>query len=117
MKSSLVLTVAGAFYALMGVAGFFMSGGYDYIAFGGGVVTLALGILFLLTRNAPASQTRNAIFTVAWLATLGVALNALYGQFSGTYMDTAAGYIPGLVMLAFAVWFFLAGRANMSSGS
>lgn len=116
MKSSLVLTIAGAFYILMGVAGFFLSGGYDYIAFGGSILTLALGILFLLTRNAPASQTRNAIFTAAWLATLGVGLNALYGQFSGTYMDTAAGYIPGVVMLGLAVWFFLVGRANMSTG-
>ena len=115
MKSSLVLTVAGAFYALMGVAGFFMSGGYDYVAYGGSILALALGILFLLTRNAPASQTRNAIFTAAWLATLGVALNALYGQFAGTYMDTATGYIPGLAMLALAVWFFLAARANMSA--
>ena len=117
MKSSLVLTVAGVFYILTGIAGFFMGGGYNYTAFAGGVVAVALGVLLLLARNAPASITLDAVFTGAWIATLGVGLNALYGQFSGTYMDTAAGYIPGVVMLGLAVWFFLSGRANMSSGA
>ena len=116
MKSSLVLTVAGAFYVLTGIAAFFMGGGYNYAAFAGGIVAVALGILLLLARNAPASKTLDAVFAGAWIATLGVGLNALYGQFSGNYMDTAAGYIPGVVMLGLAVWFFLASRANESTG-
>lgn len=116
MKSTLVLTVAGAFYVLTGIAGFFASGGYNYAAFAGGVIAIGLGILLLLARNAPASKTLDAIFTGAWVATLGVGLNALYGQISGTYMDTAAGYIPGVVMVGLAVWFFLASRASASTG-
>ena len=117
MKSSLILTVAGIVFLLSGLAIFFMAGGYDYYAFAGGVVSIALGVVFLMARNAPASTARNAIFMGGTLATLGGGLNALYGQWSGTYMGTAVGYIPGVVFLAFAVWFFLAGRANMSSGA
>ena len=117
MKPSLILTVAGIVFLLSGLAAFFMTGGYDYFAFGSGVLSIALGTVFLMARNAPASTARNAVFMGGTLATLGSGLSALYGQWSGTYMDTAVGYIPGVVFVAFAVWFFLVGRANMSSGA
>ena len=124
MKPKLLLTIAGAYYLLDGLAGFFMVSGFDFIAWGYSIFCMSLGALFLMTRgeesskarNAPASKTLDAVFAGAWIATLGVGLNALYGQFSGNYMDTAAGYIPGVVMLGLAVWFFLASRANESTG-
>ncbi|NOH03774.1 MAG: hypothetical protein HND47_18325 [Chloroflexi bacterium] len=116
MKSSLVLTVASVLYILGGIAGFFMAGGYDYIAYGGAVAYLSLGILFWLVRDIPASKALNAVMLTGTIATFGGSLVALYGQYSGTYMDTAVGYIPGLVYLGLAVWFFIVGRANMSTG-
>lgn len=117
MKPKLLLTVAGILYLLGGIAGFFMSGGYDYVAYGGAVAYLSLGMLFWLARDIPASKALNAVMITGFIATFGGSLVALYGQYSGTYMDTAAGYIPGLVYLGLAVWFFLAGRANMSAGA
>jgi len=117
MKPSLILTVAGIVFLLGGLAGFFATGGYDYYAFGSGVLSIALGVVFLMARTAPASKPRDAIFMGGFLATLGSGLSALYGQWSGTYMDTAVGYVPGVVFVAFAVWFFLVGRANMSTST
>ena len=114
MKPKLLLMVAGVLFVLGGIAGFFMAGGYDYTAYGGAVAYLSLGVLFWLARDIPTSRALNAILTIGFIATLGGSLVALYGQYSGTYMDTAVGYIPGLLYLGLAVWFFLAGRANMS---
>ncbi len=115
MKPKILLTVAGVLFLGMGVTGFFMTGDYDYFAYNGGVFALALGVLFLLARNAPASKTLDAILITGFLAGLGMGLNALYGQWSGNYMDTAVGYIPGLVWLGLAVWFFLVWRGNRSA--
>jgi hypothetical protein len=116
MKQKLLLTVASVLFVLGGIAGFFMVGGYDYIAYGGAVAYLSLGVLFWLARDIPASKALNAVMVAGFIALLGGSLVALYGQYSGTYMDTTAGYIPGLVYLGMAVWFFLVGRANMSTG-
>jgi hypothetical protein len=116
MKPKLLLTVAGMLFILGGIAGFFMVSGYDYTAYGGAVAYLSLGVLFWLARDIPASRALNAVMVTGFFATLGGSFVALYGQYSGTYMDTAVGYIPGLIYLGIAVWFFLAGRANMSSG-
>jgi hypothetical protein len=117
MKPQLLLTVASVLFVLGGIAGFFMVGGYDYTAYGGAVTYLSLGVLFWLARDIPASRALNVIMLTGTIATFGGSLVALYGQYSGAYMDTAVGYIPGLVYLGLAVWFFLAGRANMSAGA
>lgn len=116
MKPKLLLTVAGVLYFFGGIAGFFTVPGYDYNAYGAAVLTISLGVLFWLARDIPVSKALNAVMLTGTIATLGGSLVALYGQYSGTYMDTAIGYIPGLVWLAIGVWFFLVGRANMSSG-
>ncbi len=117
MKPKLLLTVAAVLYVLGGMAGFFMAGGYDYTAYGGAVAYLSLGVLFWLARDIPVSKALNAVMLTGTIATFGGSLVALYGQYSGAYMDTAVGYIPGLVFLGIAVWFFLVGRANMLSSS
>ena len=117
MKPKLLLTVASVLYVLGGIAGFFMVSGYDYNAYGGAVAYLSLGVLFWLARDIPVSRALNAILTIGFIATLGGSLVALYGQYSGAYMDTAVGYVPGLVYLGIAVWFFLVGRASMSTGA
>lgn len=117
MKPKLLLMVASVLYILGGIAGFFMVSGYDYTAYGGAVAYLSLGVLFWLARDIPVSKALNAVMLTGTIATFGGSLVGLYGQYSGTYMDTAVGYVPGLVYLGLAVWFFLAGRANMSTGA
>ena len=117
MKPKLLLSVAGVLFILGGIAGFFMAGGYDYVAYGGAVAYLSLGMLFWLARDIPVSKALNAVMLTGTIATFGGGLVALYGQYSGTYMDTAVGYIPGLMYLGLAVWFFLVGRANMSTST
>ncbi len=116
MQAKLLLTIAAVLFVLGGIAGFFMVSGYDYAAYGGAVAYLSLGILFWLARDIPASKALNSVMLTGTIATFGGSLVALYGQYSGSYMDTAAGYIPGLAYLGLAVWFLLAGRANMSAG-
>ena len=117
MKPKLLLTVTGVLYLLSGLAGFFIVSGYDYNAYGAAVLGIAFGVLFWLARDLPASKALNAVLIAGLIATFGGSLVALYGQWSGTYMDTAVGYIPGLVWLGLAVWFFLVGRANMSTAA
>jgi hypothetical protein len=117
MQPKLLLTIAAVLFVLGGIAGFFIVNGYDYAAYGGAVAYLSMGVLFWLARDIPASKALNAVILTGTIATFGGSLVALYGQYSGTYMDTAVGYIPGLLYLGLAIWFFLVGRANMSSGS
>ena len=117
MKPKLLLTFTAAFYLLGGVAGFFMAGGYDYNAYEAAVLTTAFAVLFWMARDLPASKALTAVLLAGFIVNFGGSLVALYGQWSGTYMDTAIGYIPGLVWLGLAVWFFLVGRANMSTAA
>ncbi len=114
MKPKLLFTIASILYFLGGLFSFFQPGGFDYYLYSLGVLSVAIGILFWLVRDAPASKTLNAVFLTGTLASGLGALVALYGQFSGTYMDTPVGYVPGLIYLALAAGFFLVGRANMS---
>ncbi len=113
MKPKLFLTIAGAWFLIEGVTGFFMGGGFDFFTFGFNVFSITMGILCLLTRNEPVSNARNAVFQTGLLATLGISLVAYYAQWSGLFMDSPAGYIPPTLWLIVAIGFFLVGRANM----
>ena len=114
MKPKLFLTIAGAYFLLDGLAGFFMVNGFYFIAWAYSIFCMSLGALFLMTRNEPASKTRNAIFMVGFLSSFAVSLIAYYAQWSGKFMDSPAGYIPPTLWLLAAVGFFLVGRKNMS---
>ena len=118
MKPKIVLTVASVLYFLLTLASFFMTGdGFNFLAYLAIVFALCVAMLFWSVRNAPPSQTLNAIlFTGFLMFSLG-SLIAFYGQWSGNYMDSPLGYLEGVAWLAMAVWFFLAGRANKSAGA
>lgn len=113
MKPKLFLTIAGAYFLLDGLAGFFMVSGFDFIAWSYGIFCMSLGALFLMTRNEAASTARNAIFMTGFLASFFVSLVAYYAQWGGLFMDSPAGYIPPTLWLIVAIGFFLVGRANM----
>ncbi len=115
MKPKLFLTLAGAYFLLDGLAGFFMVSGFDFIAWAYSIFCMSLGVLFLMTRNEEASKARNAIFMTGFLASFAVSLIAYYAQWSGQFMDSSAGYIPPTLWLIVAIGFFLVGRANMSA--
>ncbi len=117
MKTKLMLTIAGVYYLLDGLAGFFMVNSFDFIAWAYGIFCISLGVLFLMTRKEEPSKARNAIFMTGFLSSFGVALIAYYAQWSGLFMDSPAGYIPVSLWLIVAIGFFLVGRANMSTNA
>ena len=113
MKPKLFLTIAGAFFLLDGLAGFFIVSGFDFITWAYNIFCMSLGALFLMTRNEAASTARNAVFMTGFLASFFVSLAAYYAQWSGLFLDSPAGYIPPTLWLLVAIGFFLVGRANM----
>ncbi len=115
MKPKLMLTIAGVYYLLDGLAGFFMVSGFDFIAYGYSIFCMSLGALFLMTRNEAPSKARNAIFMTGFLSSFGAALVGFFAQWSGKFMDSPVGYIPVSLWLIVAIGFFLVGRANMST--
>ena len=115
MKPKLFLTIAGAWFLIEGVTGFFMGGGFDFFTFGFNVFSITMGILCLLIRNEPAPKARNAVFLTGFLATLGISLTGYYAQWSGVFMDSPVGYVPPTLWLIVALGFLLVGRANMSA--
>ena len=115
MKPKVMLTIAGVFFLLDGLAGFFMVNGFDFIAYGYSIFCMSLGALFLMTRSEESSKARNAIFVTGFLSSFAVALIGFYAQWSGKFMDSPAGYIPVSLWLVVAIGFFLVGRANMSA--
>lgn len=115
MKPNLFLTIAGVYYLLDAVAEIFQPDGFDFTPYAYVVFGLSFGALLLLIRNEPASKTRDAIFMSGFLSSLGIGLIAFYAQWSGTFMDSAVGYISPLLWFLVATGFFLVGRANMSA--
>jgi hypothetical protein len=114
MKPKLMLTIAGAYYILDAIAELFQPDRFDFAPYAYSVFGLSFAVLFLLTRNEPASKARDAIFMSGFLSSLGVGLVAFYAQWAGTFMDTAVGYISPLLWFLVAAGFFLVGRANKS---
>ncbi len=115
MKTKTLLAVVGVLYVLSGISEFFLVPGFEFTTYSDAVGTLSLGVLFWLMRNVPPSKALNGVLIVGFLATFGWSLVALYSQWNGTFMDSAVGYIPGLIWMGLAVWFFLAWRGNKSA--
>ena len=119
MKPKLVLTVASVLYLVLGLYGFFAvaAGEFNFQAYLSVVFTFCLSFLFWRSRNAPVSKSLDAVLFTGLLAFFAGGILALYAQWSGNYLDTAYGYFESLFWLAMAVWFFLVGRVNMSTGA
>lgn len=117
MKPKLMLTIAGIFYLLDGLAAFFMVANFDFIAWAYGIFCLSLGALFLMSRNEAASRARNAIFIAGLLSSLGTSLAAYFAQWSGKFLDSPVGYLPPTLWLLVAIGFFLVRRANLPASA
>ena len=117
MKPKLMLTIAGVYYVLDGLAGFFMVSGFDFITYAYSIFCMSLGVLFLIVRSESASKARDAIFITGFFSSFGVAVVGFYAQWSGKFIDSPAGYIPVSLWLIVAIGLFLIGRANMSTSA
>jgi len=129
MKLNVVFTIAGVFMIVLGLAALLapaammaaafsegaVSTGYLMTVRFGGVEMLGLGLIAWLVRNAAASEARDEVtlgFTIYFALH---ALTSLYGQFADT--TTSVHWVAATIQALFAVSFFLAGRANMSTSS
>jgi hypothetical protein len=123
MKPNLVLSVSTIFLALSGLAFLFAPDAMTFgtlgnaspavitalRAFGG--VSVALGILNWMARNAEASTARDAIFLGN---TFGFALTAVILVLGFVSGAPASILIFAVIDALFAIGFFIVGRANMS---
>lgn len=80
-----------------------------------GVEMLGLGLIAWLVRNADASKARDGVtlgFTIYFALH---ALTSLYGQI--TDKGTSLLWVAATIQALFAIGFFMAGRANMSTNA
>lgn len=130
MKLNLVFTVAAVLMVLLGLAQLLAPAAMVAAAYSGvtpstahlmtirftGVEMLGLGLIAWLVRNTDASKARDGVtlgFTIYFALH---ALTSLYGQF--TDPSTSLHWLMATIQALFAVGFFMAGKASMStSGS
>jgi hypothetical protein len=118
MKPKIILTVASVMYLLLTFAGFFMIGGeFNFLAYLGVGLVFSIAILFWSVRNAPASQTLDAVLLLGFLTFFLGSLVAFYAQWSGNYADSPVGNLEGAAWLSMSVWFLLVRRANKSASA
>ena len=130
MKLNLVFTAAAILLVLMGLALLLVPGAMIAATYSGaspstgflmnsrfaGVEMLGLGLIAWFVRNTEASKARDGVtlgFTIYFALH---ALTSLYGQFTDT--STSLHWLMATIQALFAVGFFMAGKASMStSGS
>ena len=122
MKLNVMFTIAAIVMILMGLLSFFappaLRGTDPSAAFSTkivGVISLSLGVMAWLLRNAEASKTRDSVVLGYTLLFALWAAVSLYGVF---LVDMPAHNIPwgpALIQALLAIGFFMAGRASMST--
>jgi hypothetical protein len=119
MKPKFILTFASVLCLLLtfGVAGYALQGGFNFPAYLGVAFAFCLGALFWAARNAPVSNSLDAILLTGFLAFFLGSIIACYGQWSGNYIDSPLGYLEGVAWLAMAIWFHAVRRANRSTST
>ena len=128
MKLNFMFTVAAVFLMLFGLGALFFAP--QMVATGGqpaassaalmstrfiGVEMLGLGLIAWLVRNADASKARDAVTLGFTLYFALHALTSLYGQFTDT--STSVHWVMAAIQGLFAVGFFMAGKASMSTNA
>ncbi len=129
MKLNIVFTIAAILMIVLGLAQLLVPAAMLAATAGGatassgflmtirftGVEMLGLGLIAWLVRNAEASKARDGVtlgFTIYFALH---ALTSLYGQF--TDMSTSMHWVAATIQALFAVGFFVAGRASMSTSA
>lgn len=127
MKLNVVFTAAAILMVVLGLAQLLAPGAMLAAAYSGvtpftgylmtirftGVEMLGLGLIAWLVRNTDASKARDGVtlgFTIYFALH---ALTSLYGQF--TDPSTSLHWLMATIQALFAVGFFMAGKASMST--
>ncbi len=127
MKLNVVFTVAAILMFILGLAQLLAPAAMLGAAYSGatpstgflmtirfaGVEMLGLGLIAWLVRNTEASKARDGVtlgFTIYFALH---ALTSLYGQFTDT--TTSVHWIAAVIQALFAIGFFMAGKASMST--
>lgn len=129
MKTSVVFTVAGILWMVLGLAMLLAPAALISASSGGspaaprelmsarfaGVEMFGLGLIAWLIRNAEASKARDGA-TLGFTIYFGLhALASLYGQF--TDFSATMHWVMAIIQALLAVGFFLAGQAGMSKSA
>ena len=129
MKLNVMFTIAAIVMILLGLASLLAPAGMATGAGMGelpspaflmtirftGVEMLGLGLIAWFVRNAEASKARDGVtlgFTIYFALH---ALTSLYGQFTDT--STSVHWVAATIQALFAIGFFMASKANMSTNA
>ena len=122
MKLNVMFTIAAIVLILMGLLSFFappaLRGTDLSAAFSTkivGVISLSLGVMAWLLRNAEASKTRDSVVLGYTLLFALWAAVSLYGVFLVDMPAHNISWGPALIQALLAIGFFMAGRASMST--
>jgi hypothetical protein len=121
MKLNVMFTIAAIVLILMGIVSFFaplaLTGTDPSAAFSAkllGVVSLSLGVMAWLVRNAEPSKTRDSVVLGYTLLFALWAAVSVYGSFLVDMPTHTISWGPALIQALLAIGFFAAGRAGMS---
>ena len=122
MKLNVMFTIAAIVMILMGLLSFFappaLRGTDPSAAFSTkivGVISLSLGVMAWLLRNAEASKTRDSVVLGYTLLFALWAIVSVYGSFLVDLPAHTISWGPALIQALLAIGFFMAGRASMST--
>ena len=122
MKLNVLFTIAAIVLILLGILSFFappaLAGTDPSAAFSAkiiGVVSLSLGVMAWLVRNAEPSKTRDSVVLGYTLLFALWAVVSVYGSFLVDMPAHNISWGPALIQALLAIGFFMAGRASMST--
>jgi hypothetical protein len=126
MKPNLVLTVSAIYLALIGLGLIFvpdalamgmLASATPYVIWGfrgWGASLIGVAVIQAVARNASGSPARNAIFLGGTVGYGLVTIIEIVGQLTVSGAP-AAQWVYTVINALFAIWFFVVGRASMSS--
>jgi hypothetical protein len=124
MKLNVMFTIAAIVLILLGIVSFFappaLTGTDPSAAFSAkilGVISLSLGVMAWLVRNAEPSKTRDSVVLGYTLLFVLWAAVSVYGSFLVDMPAHTISWGPALIQALLAIGFFMAGRTGMSKSA
>ena len=124
MKLNVMFTIAAIVLILLGIVSFFappaLTGTDPSAAFSAkilGVISLSLGVMAWLVRNAEPSKTRDSVVLGYILLFALWAAVSVYGSFLVDMPTHNISWGPALIQALLAIGFFVTGRAGMSKSA
>jgi len=124
MKLNVMFTIAAIVLILLGIVSFFappaLTGTDPSAAFSAkilGVISLSLGVMAWLVRNAEPSKTRDSVVLGYILLFALWAAVSIYGSFLVDMPTHTISWGPALIQALLAIGLFMARRAGMSKSA